>query len=198
MPAFMTTILLVAVLLGCSNSVTIVSSPPKAMVSVIEPGKEVPKAIGETPITIDTDEIEDAVDTGTIVFILSKKGFTSQRFVVPNLSGADLKIESYLESNLDSNYKQFNEIIAMILHSEKLLIEERYDECLKSVEKIKAINPNISAAHQLEGSAYFMKKDLKKSRFAWLRAVQLEPENVDALAMLNLIEKTLGIQKDAK
>jgi len=188
-------ILLIA---SCSSDITLVSSPPDAVVSVVEPGKETLKPIGKTPISISTDEIAESVDSGTIILVLNKRGYSPQRFIVPNLSGGDLRIESYLDTNLDTDYKEVNRVISLVLATERLVLEKRYDEGLKSVEKIKNINGNISAAHQLEGSIYFLKKEFNKSRFAWLRAIQLEPDNADAVNMLSIIEKRLGIENSDK
>lgn len=185
-------------LMGCGGTVTIVSSPPDAVVSIVEPGKEQPRPLGETPFNIETSELSESVNGGTIVLVVKKKGFDTKNFIVPNLSGGDLRIETYLSTNLSSNYKELNRVVSMILEAEGMILDKRYDEAMKVTEKIKELNQNIAAAHQLEATAMFLQKDLKKSRFALLRVIELEPENAGAQRLLDVIEKQLGLNQEKK
>lgn len=183
--------------MGC-GSIAIQSSPPEAEVSVLLPGKETPRQLGKTPYTTDLDEVSEIVNEGTIVLVVSKRGYVSQQFVVPNLSSGDLVIEANLLPNLPSNYQEVNHIISRILAAERLLMENRLQEALDAAAEIKKVNENVAAAFEIEGAAYFLKNDLQKSRFAWIRALELEPNNPEAQTTLARIEEKLGIKPAPK
>lgn len=188
--------LLAGLCTGC-GTVAVRSSPPEAEVSVILPGKETAKTLGKTPYNTDLSSISEVVNEGTIVLVVEKRGYVPQQFVVPNLSSGALEIEANLLPNLPSNYQEVNKIIALTLKGERFLLENRLKEALETAEEIKKLNENISSAYELEATAQFLQNDFQKSRFAWVRALELEPNNPEAQTMLAQVEQKLGIKASA-
>ncbi len=182
--------ILAAIFSGC-GTMQVRSTPPEAEVGVILPGKESIKVLGKTPFVAEISDLEDMVNEGTIVVVISKQGYLPQNFVVPNLSGK-LEIEANLSPNIPGNYQEINNIVALVLSAERALMEKRFDEALNQVKELKKINQNISSAYELEGTALFLQKDLKNSRYAWIRALELNPNNPEARNMLALIERELA------
>ena len=72
---------------------------------------------------------------------------------------------------------------------------KQMDEALKTAASIKAMNDNVSAAWEIEGAAHFVKGDLAKAKAAWLRSLEIDPENPDTAKMLSTINEKLGIKK---
>lgn len=194
------TLLLVANLIawtGC-GTLAVKSSPPEATVGLILPNSEKPKLLGKTPLNADPSELSAAVNSGTVVIVVEKRGYIPQQFVVPNMSGGDLQIDANLKPNLPSNYQAINRIITLTLRAERQIIEKRFDEALKTAEEIKKINENVAAAYEVEGTVHLLKKDLENSRFAWIRALELEPDNPEGQKILASIEKKMGINTEPK
>lgn len=169
------------------------STPPEVEVGLMLPGKETVKVLGKTPYTASASEMEDISNEGTVVLVLRKPGYIDQHFVIPNISG-NIAIEANLSPNLPSNYREINRIVALVLKGQKMIIDKRFDDLFKITSEIKKINENIASAYELDGAAYFLKKDLKNSRFAWIKVLELNPNNPEAQNMLALIEKKLGIK----
>jgi tetratricopeptide (TPR) repeat protein len=184
----------VVVLVGGCGSIAVKSTPPEAEVSVLLPGKETPKALGKTPYAADLSALEEVVNEGTIVIVVAKRGYVSQQFVVPNLSGGELEIEANLEPNLPSNYQEVNRVVSLVLQAERYLFENRLKEALETAAEIKKVNENVATAYEIEATAHFLGNDMEKSRFAWIRALELEPSNAEAQAMLAQVEAKLGVK----
>jgi len=176
---------------GC-GTVSVVSNPPEAEVSLILPGKESLKPLGKTPLELEVTKLEEAVDKGTVVIVVERDGYLPQRFVVPNLSSTSLNIEATLVPMYDTNYKELNDMISKVLKAERLVLEKRLDEALVTSNEIKSINENVAVAYEIEGTVYFLKSEFTKSRFAWLRAVELDPNNAESKSMLEIVEKKMG------
>lgn len=185
--------LLIGLLSAC-GTVAVRSSPPEAEVSVVLPGKETAKTLGKTPYTADLSNLSEIVNEGTIVLVVEKRGYVSQQFVVPNLSSGALEIQANLLPNLPSNYQEVNKIIALTLKAERFILENRLKEALEASDEIKKLNENISTAFEIEGTVHFLQSDWQKSRFSWIRALELEPNNPEAQTMLAQVEQKLGIK----
>ena len=189
-----TSLLFSIALLGC-GTVSIVSSPPGADVEIIKPGKEIPQPLGKTPFESDLSGLVEIVNSGTVVVIIKKRGYEPQRFVVPNIPNGDLRIESYLLPNLPSNYKEVNAIISKVLAAERSILQDQFEDAERIANEILDVNSNVASAHEIKGTVYFLQKKYQKSRLAWIRALELDPNNPEAEGMLSKIEEILT--KDA-
>ena len=180
---------------ACTTSLSVRSNPPQAEVGIILPNRDTPKVIGQTPLDTDLDEFDSAVDVGTVVVVVQKPGYISQRFVVPNLSMAKLDIEANLLPHLRSDYEETNRIISLAFKAERHLMQKQPKEALELAKEIKKINENIAAAFQIEGASYFLQNDFRKAKIAWIRTIELQPNNHDARKMLSAVEEKLSGKK---
>jgi tetratricopeptide (TPR) repeat protein len=181
------------VLLSAScGTVSVISNPPEAEVSIVLPGKESLKPLGKTPLEVPISNLEGAVNQGTVVLVVDREGYVPQRFIVPNLGGGKLSIEATLSPFFDTNYQEFNNVIGKVLKAERLVLEKRLDEALATAKEIKAINENVAVAHEIEGTALFLKGDFANSRFAWIRALELDPNNHESRTMLDVVTSKLN------
>jgi len=178
---------------GC-GTLTVRSSPPEADVGIILPGRETPKMIGQTPYSASFSELKDSVNQGTVVVVVQKRGYIPQKFVIPNLGSGNLELEASLLPNLPSNYQEVNRVVALTLRAERLILEQRFDEALEVASEIKGINENVASAFEIEGTVHFLQREFDKSRFAWIRALELDPNNPEGQSMLTRVEEQLSGQ----
>ena len=61
---------------------------------------------------------------------------------------------------------------------------KQFDEALKTAAALKSINENIAVAFDIEGAAYLLKGEKEKSKIAWDRSLEIDPENPDTTKML--------------
>ena len=179
---------------GCA-SVKIDSHPTDASVYVVFPGQATEREVGKTPIEIDINEFDEIRNQGAMVFVIKKQGYLSQHFVVPNISHTDLKISTSLLPDLPSNYEEVNKLIALAFKGERLILQKRFSEALKVGEKIRDMNPNIATAYELIGTAQYLQNNLREARYAWIRVLELEPQNVEAHKMLASVETRMGVRQ---
>ncbi|MCX6124324.1 MAG: hypothetical protein NTV34_06185, partial [Proteobacteria bacterium] len=80
------------------------------------------------------------------------------------------------------------------LQAERQIMQKQFDEAIKSAAAIKAMNENITAAWEIEGAAYFVKGELTKARVAWMRSLEIDPDNPDTVRMLKEVQKRAPIK----
>lgn len=181
-------------LTGC-GSLSVYSTPPESEVRLLVPGQGEPKLVGKTPYLTSIGELEGAVNSGPIAITVSKQGYVPQYFIIPNLSNGKLEIKATLVPNLPNNFKEVNRVVDLSFKAERFLMQKQYDEAIKAAEEIQKINENVSSSYQIQGTAYFLKNNLEKSRFAWIRALELDPNQPEAHRMLEIVESKLGVPK---
>jgi hypothetical protein len=169
--------------LGC-GSVSIKSAPDNAEVLVMIPGKSEPKVLGKTPYEVRLSELGSAANAGPIILQIRKIGFHPQFLYVPNASGGKLEFSTNLKPTTISSYSDINRIIKLTLLGERQLQMKQYDDALKTAAALKQINENIAVAYDIEGAAYLLKGARDKSKIAWERSLEIDPENPDTTKML--------------
>ena len=174
------------------GTVSIISSPLGAEIEIIKPGKEIGEPLGKTPFEKDLASLLELINEGTVILVVKKRGYEPQRFVIPNIPNGDLRIESFLLPNLPSNYKEVNTIISKVLAAERFIIENQLDEAERVANEILEVNSNVASAHEIKGTILFLQKNFSKSRMAWIRALELDPNNPEAEGMLGKIEEILA------
>ena len=184
-------VLLFGIFASSCGTISIVSSPPGAEIEVIKPGKEISEPLGKTPFEKDLGSLTELINEGTVILIVKKRGYEPQRFVIPNIPSGDLRIESFLLPNLPSNYKEVNTIIGKVLAAERFIIENQLEEAERVANEILEVNSNVASAHEIKGTVFFLQKNFSKSRMAWIRALELDPNNPEAESMLTKIEEII-------
>lgn len=175
---------------GC-GTVSIRTTPPEAEVHILHAGKEETALLGKTPYESDVGAIGNMVNEGPIAIVVKKSGYIPQTYFLPNLFSGSLTIDATLIPNLPTNYSEVNRIVGLSFQGERYILQKRFDEAVKIAEEIKQINPNITSAYHLLGTVYFLKNEMKESRFAWIRALELDPNDPEAKTMLDIVEKKL-------
>ena len=189
----LTTATMAALASGCA-SVSIDSNPPDADVIMILPGEETERNLGKTPFRSDLSSLSEAVNEGAVTLVVRKRGYLSQHFLVPNVPHMDLKLETHLLPDLPRNYEEVNKVVGSVLKGQRFLLQKRYPEALQTAAEIKKVSENIASAYEIEGSAYFLTSKFREARYAWMKVLDLEPENHDAKTMLRLVETRMGFK----
>jgi hypothetical protein len=187
--------ILAAFLLSGCGSVSIKSAPDAAEVLVMIPGKSEPKVLGKTPYEVRLSELGSAANSGPIILQIRKTGFHPQFLYVPNASGGKIEFSTNLKPSIISSYSDINRIIKLTLLGERQLQLKRLDEALKTAQSLKLINENIAVAWDIEGAAYLLKGDRERSKSAWERSLEIDPENPDTTKMLNRLNGPEGAKK---
>ncbi|MCX6130243.1 MAG: hypothetical protein NTX25_14420, partial [Proteobacteria bacterium] len=159
---------------------------------VTVPGKAEARLLGKTPFESKVGALAEIANEGPISVVIKKDGYFSQSYFVPNLFSGGLSIDANLSPNVPTSYKEINRIVGLAFEGERYVLQKRFDDALKTVEEIKKLNPNIAVAFHLLGTINYLKNQYKESRFAWIRALELEPNDTEAKTMLELVEKKMG------
>lgn len=181
-------------LISC-GTVGIRSNPSEAEILVMQPGRLDPKPLGKTPYEGSLSDLGAAANSGPIIIQIKKAGFITQNLYVPNASGSRIEFDTNLKPINPGSFQDMNKIIKLVLQAEREIMTKQVDQALKTAEAIKSMNDNISAAWEIEGAANFVKGDLKKAKAAWLRSLEIDPENPDTAKMLSTIDKQLEQKK---
>lgn len=82
------------------------------------------------------------------------------------------------------NFSAVSEEDGLINQSLRLYTEGKFDECIKTCEKVLSINPNNAIAYNNICAAYNMLQQWEKAKEACLKALALDPNNPNAPANL--------------
>ena len=175
-------------LVSC-GTVSVRSNPKEAEVILMQPGKLDPMLLGKTPYSASMSDLGNAANSGPIVLEIRKEGYISQFLYIPNASGARIEFDTGLKPINPGSYADVNKIIKITLQAERQIMQKQFDEAIKSAAAIKAMNENITAAWEIEGAAYFVKGELTKARVAWMRSLEIDPDNPDTVRMLKELQK---------
>jgi tetratricopeptide (TPR) repeat protein len=168
---------------GCA-SINVKSKPAGAELFLSVPGRDNPQLLGTTPYSKDLSEIKKLTNKSTIIITLKRSGYVSQNFVVPNLGGGQLEIEAQLQPIGSEDFSTINLAVRLVLEAERQILDKNLKESLKTLEKAKAANPNISAAYMFEGYVHILQNDKEKAREALYKALALDPQDTEVRSML--------------
>lgn len=181
--------------LSSCGTVGIKSTPSDAEVSVMQPGRSDAKPLGKTPYEGKLSDLGSAANNGPIVVQIKKPGYMTQSLFIPNASGSRIEFDTNLKPVNPGSFSDMNKIIKLVLQAEREIMTKQLDDALKTASSIKAMNDNIAMAWDIEGAVHFLKGDLSKAKVAWLRSLELDPENPETTKMLSKIDQQLGGKK---
>jgi tetratricopeptide (TPR) repeat protein len=175
------------IFLSSCATVSITSRPTAAEVILAVPGQEAGKVIGKTPFTGPVSDIAKNANRSTLLVTIRKAGYRPYSVVIPNLGSGKLEIDASLQPVGADDSADVNLAIRYILEAEKEIIDKNFKNALKSLDKAKAANPNIAAAHMFEGIVYQLQNDKGKAKEALIRALALDPTDTEVRSLLNEI-----------
>lgn len=182
---------------GCTHTLQIGSTPKDVLVYAIKPDGETTTLLGRTPVVLQSNTDEDF-----FYLKLEKIGYASRIVMLPFYRRANetevfnvtLKAQNneWFKNSLRSTYlEQTDALIRDFLSLQESIIQENDAECLRYID-ILGKNFSKLATYQSLVGAYFWKKNrLHEARKAYLRLLQLDPSNTEALSMLKAIEAIL-------
>ncbi len=187
-------------LVGCAflvcscASLKVISQPPGADVILLAANNSQPKIVGKTPYESAVSDLSEFTGGGPIVVQVKQTGYQPQNFLVPTLGG-EYVVEANLERNPFASFDELNKIVKMAFLAERQILQKQYDDALKTAEKLQSINDNVAMAFQIKGTVYFIQGKFNESRFALVRALELDPENPEVKNMLTAVEtKIKGVK----
>jgi len=191
-----------ATLFNC-GTISINSNPAGADIYLVSMGKSKGKLVGKTPYTSNAKSLADQAGTGqqSLVLLIEKRGYESQRYILPALTGGDLNIQVNLDNNRQSEaFQDTVKVVNYVLKAERAIIDKNFKEALDLSKEIKKINDYIPYAYEIDGTVYYLDGKLKQSAAAWERVLELEPDNLDAQRMLREIRggPDTGLKKKKK
>lgn len=180
-----------------ANKITINSDPPESDVYVRELGNSNYKKIGKAPLETSFEELKTYfVNTAVFMIEVRKKGYLPYRVTVNDLAKADMDMLVNLEPREDFlKYPKIDKNIAELFEAQRLLRAKQYDEAISVLKGVGEKEPFLSIIPEFIGSAYYLKKQNRKSLDFYKKAYRINPENRDAFVMKNYLEKALGVTK---
>ncbi|MGB0454830.1 MAG: hypothetical protein ACPGJV_14065, partial [Bacteriovoracaceae bacterium] len=92
-------------------------------------------------------------------------------------------------------YREIDKHVAKLFEAQRLLRAQNVDDAISLLKKVQEDQPFLSIVPEFLGSAYYLKKDNRRSLDFYKQAFRVNPENQDAFVMKNYLEKALGVRK---
>jgi len=187
--------LLLSLLNHCASSkVQLASTPRETQVYVTGTNGGTPILLGKTPLNLESQQILSlAKVTGPVQFEFRKEGYTPFKIFVTDITSSDITLNPELArvggiEDLDV----VNRVVDELFEAQRLARVGRYDEALERVKFVQKETPQLSAAFEIEGAIYYLKKDFKRSLDAYRTAEKRNPKAAEATQMKKLIEREIA------
>jgi tetratricopeptide (TPR) repeat protein len=181
---------------GCSHTVSVRSEPPGATLFPIDSTGNRGAPLGVTPVTLNFDTGRDYA-----ALEVTKDGFESSRVVVPLIEASTVSLGVKLKP-IDENWfrQRFQKEQSRILSSQFLALLRLQNAILQrndaEVERLavsmKQDFNQISAWHSMLGNFHFIKGDRNQAIGFYTKAIELDPDNTEARAMLQALKSSGG------
>lgn len=189
--------LLLALLLvsSCSSSSIKVSSNPKgAKVFLRNIGSNDRKEVGVTPILLDKNKIKKVLkDDGLFSIIVEHNLYHPKEIFVTETSSKQMSFDLTLIKlpKVDQAY-EIDDIVEKFFKCQRYIRVKRYNDCEVVLEKLIEKYPEISTIYEFQGTMYYLKNEKKKAIQAFNTALKYNPENLESVRMLKLINMEFG------
>ena len=189
-------IFILFILTSCAQvvSLEVKSTPSKAIVYAQSLGDTNKVQIGQTPLQINSQEIQEKLNTKGIIKIeIEKDQFHTETFYLSDFSSRKVEL-SYNLIKLPSidQANKVDEIIAQLFICQKYVKVKRYDDCQSILTTLKKQFPEVSTIYEFEGSIFYIQKQNKKAVNSFITALKYNPDNAEAKRMINIIRNVKG------
>jgi len=179
---------------SCAHSITVRSRPAKAAVySIDKQGKRGPK-LGETPLVVDSTAAGEPVQLEVEMpgylprnLLIAPSGARNAEFDVTLLEVDESTSKSLLRGAgsgaINAAVSDLLELQTEMLYTDN---DKRIEELLRVASQKYA---DLSVFHTLYGAYSLNRKDLKRARESFRRALELDPKNEEASRMLGQLSK---------
>jgi tetratricopeptide (TPR) repeat protein len=187
---------------ACTSSLNLTVSPPDAQITIesldggkkstMEPGSLVLNAdklagLGISPPLLIRAK---APEKETMTILVTELPRSEKNIVMslPNKDSAEKADPSDPMAAFPKDPRKWNENIRLVLDAERYLNQKDFDRAIEISKQIRESAPWLSISYVLEGSAYFLQRDLQRARNAFERATTLDPEDLAAANFLKQID----------
>jgi tetratricopeptide (TPR) repeat protein len=190
---------------GCTSSLNLTVSPPEAQITIesldggkkstMEPGRLSLDAAKLTSLGIAPPLLirAKAPQKETMTILVTELP-RSEKTIVMSLPNKDSAEKNDPSNPLDpmaafpKDPRKWNENIRLVLDAERYLNQKEFDRAIEISKQLRESAPWLSISYVLEGSAYFLQRDLQRARNAFERATTLDPEDLAAANFLKQID----------
>lgn len=180
-----------------SKEIKITTSPIGSEVWVRPIGTLNYQKIGETPFNGKVrDIIDNFAKTDVFILELRKQDHQTHRFIMSDISNADIEINAKLE--LVDDYAlmlKVDEASQGMFEVQRLIRSKNYDSAISKLDEILKKFPRLSILYELKGSALYLNKKPLEALELYKEAFKFNPQNYDAFKMKEYLEKVLGVEK---
>jgi tetratricopeptide (TPR) repeat protein len=176
-----------------AKEIKITSTPSGAEVWVRPIGNLNFQKVGETPYVAEVKNIVDTY-TKTDVFVieLRKADHQYHRYIMSDLSNADIEISTKLELQDDySLMLKVDDASQGMFEAQRLMRAKNYDAAITKLDEILKKFPRLSILYELKGTALYLSKKPIEALEQYKEAFKYNPQNFDAFKMKEYLEKTI-------
>jgi hypothetical protein len=186
---------------GCATGrIKVESTPDAAIVKLVDVTTGKMTLIGPTPVEIGGDTT-GSFDTELLQLEVSKEGFETQRYWLPNAGKFDnlskisvtmaLKPKP-IESSTVAAADAWNQALRKYVESQRLVTKRRFRLAESKLYEAMEIVGGFAEAKRLLGTIQYLDKRYENSQQTWREILMQSPNDVEAVVMLRRIQKELG------
>lgn len=179
-----------------SHKVVIKSYPTGSEVFARQSGSKTKNSLGVTPLELDEASIAQLQKNKNVPTIIEivKEGHKTEKVIIGDFGSSNVTYNFTLDK--DSHAGLVNTIDKTstdLFEAQRLIRLGNMDESIKILSGLLKKYKQSSFINELMGSAYYVKRNYKKSLDYYRTAYKYDSKNIDAYKMQKYLEEKLGV-----
>ena len=190
---------LISLLTACGTSKVIIQTVPAgAEVYARESGEVVEKSLGVTPLELSNEEIDKLIKSpkNPTVLKIALHGHQTEKIIITDFERSEVTYNFKLKENSHAEFiSKMDSTSNSLFEAQRLLRNGNVEKSITILDDLLKNYKESSFINELMGSAYYMKKDFKKSLFYYESAYKYDSKNIDAYKMKQYLENKLNVKR---
>lgn len=178
---------------GNKETFKIESRPPKASVYKYEKKNKSFVKIGETPIEIKKEELDQFKDFSA--FKIEKTGYVVEHILFDKNSKSNIDylislkaVETWSDQDAEVSSKLAGDIAKKVQYINRLILRRKLNEALNLAKELVNQYPKAHTFYDIKGSIYLLKGDKNQGIASLKKSLVLNPENIETEKLLKVLQ----------
>lgn len=184
---------------GCSSTTyNLRSTPEPATVFIGVQGRQNSVEMGKTPLALKYSDLTsklalEPAGSDVLKVTFKKQDHKDYEILLPaaRWTTSSVDVKAILEP-ITSESRLASQMVQDLANSQKFAQGREYEKAHIAVDRVLAIDSKMSSALYLKASINFLEKKYPESLAGFEKVLAIDPQNQDALNMINRTKKLIG------
>lgn len=190
--------IIAAFLLSCTSKLVLQSEPSDAEVLLSLPGQKAKMKAGKTPVELTEKQIAEILQlspkrTDLIELSFEKKDHETKVVLLPSNRWGEISKAVKVElSPREESGTTVSRMLRHLFNARRFAESRQYDQAHAEIDRALALDSSLSPALVMKGGVYFLQGQVNEAENMYKKALEVDPNQSDAVQMLEKIRNKKG------